>query len=108
MNTYFYLANCDSCRKYLPRVKTYLNIQLREIKTSPITEEELNELIKLSGNVEYIFSKKSRNFAPYRNEKLDAEKLKSLILSDYTFIRRPLLVYEGKVYIGNSLEEVLF
>lgn len=76
----------------------------REIKSEPLTEEELGELAALAGGYDPLFSKRSRNYSKVNPEKkeLSEEEMKNLILEDYTFLKRPVIVFDKKIFIGNS------
>ena len=84
-------------------------IELREIKSSPINEMEIDEMIKLAGNAESLFSKVALK---YRAMKLNEKKLSEIdcrkyILEEYTFLKRPVLVLDEKIYVGNSKANVV-
>ena len=62
MKKVFYLKTCDTCLKILKQFD--LNgWEKREIKTQPITEEEIEEMYKISQSYEALFNKKSTNFS---------------------------------------------
>lgn len=84
------------------------NRELREIKTNPITKEELEEMRKLSGSYEALFSKKStqikaRNLAV---KSLNEEDFKHLILEHYSFLKRPVFMTNNAIFIGNEKDNV--
>ncbi len=84
------------------------DIELREIKSSPITEKEIDEMIKLAGSAEALFS---RVALKYRSLGLNEKKLtepdyRKYILEEYTFLKRPVLVLDKKIYISNSKKNV--
>ena len=39
-------------------------------------------------------------------KKLTEEKAKQLLSDHYTFLKRPVLLYKGKAFVGNSKEEI--
>lgn len=103
----FYLKNCDTCRKIIAS----LNLEgweMREIKSEPITREELDEMRKLSGSYEEIFSKKSTQIRA-RNldvSKLSDEDLGRLILEHYSFLKRPVFLIKDKIFAGSSKKTI--
>ncbi len=103
MKKVFYLKTCDTCRKILGQYDTR-NWELREIKTNPITEEEVEDMYKLSGSYEALFNKKSTQI---KLQELDPKALqekdyKELLLDHYTFLKRPVFLTENEIFIGND------
>ena len=82
--------------------------ELREIKSNQITPEELDAMKELAGSYESLFSRRSRQFGA-RNLKgvdLTENDYRTLILEEYTFLKRPVTILSGEIYIGNSKKEV--
>ncbi|WP_312749507.1 arsenate reductase family protein [Epilithonimonas hominis] len=103
MKKVFYLKTCDTCRKILGQYDTR-NWELREIKTNPITEEEVEDMYKLSGSYEALFNKKSTQI---KLQELDPKALqekdyKELLLDHYTFLKRPVFLTDNEIFIGND------
>ena len=92
--------------KELPLEKS--GIELREIKTGPITEKEIDEMIKLAGTAEAIFSRVALKYRALglNEKKLTEKEYRIYILEEYTFLKRPVLVLDKKIYIGNSKNNV--
>lgn len=103
-NSFFYLASCSTCKRIKDQIPKDLNINLREIKSEPITENELEILFKLSGSYEALFSRKAMK---YRSLGLNQKTLteadyKHYILEDYTFLKRPVFKINDSVFVGNA------
>lgn len=82
--------------------------ELREIKSKQISIEELDEMKELAGSYEALFSRRSRQFSA-RNLKgvaLSENDIRSLILEEYTFLKRPVTLFNHSIYIGNTKKEV--
>jgi len=78
------------------------NTTLQDIKKEKITEDQLNELITLSGSIESLFSKRSRQYRArgLHEKRLSDEEMKELILEDYTFLNRPVYVDGTHISMG--------
>ena len=78
--------------------------RLQDIKHEPITEEQIDEMITLAGSAEALFSKRARKYKELglKDKTLNDSDIRALILEEYTFLKRPVLIHEGTVYIGNS------
>lgn len=109
MNKIYYLASCDTCRKIIKSLPKDHNLVFHDIKQNPITVEELEEMRELSGNYEALFSRKAQLYKSrdLKNKSLTEEDFKNLILEHYTFLSRPVFIIDGKIYIGNSQQNML-
>lgn len=109
MNNIYYLASCDTCRKIIKSLPKRNDLVFRDIKQNPISEEELQEMFQLSGSYEALFSKKAVLYKSMdlKNKSLTETDFKKLILEHYTFLSRPVFVINGKIYIGNSQQNML-
>ncbi|WP_163409953.1 arsenate reductase family protein [Flavobacterium ajazii] len=109
MNKIYYLASCDTCRKIIKSLPENHNLVFHDIKQNPITEAELEEMYKLSGSYEALFSRKAQLYKSMdlKNKALTEADFKKYILEHYTFISRPVFIIDGKIYIGNSQQNIL-
>lgn len=104
MNKIYYLASCDTCRKIIKSLPKDNNLVFHDIKQNPITEAELEEMYKLSGSYEALFSKKAQLYKSMdlKNKSLTEADFKKYILEHYTFLSRPVFIIDEKIYIGNT------
>ena len=104
MNKIYYLASCDTCRKIIKGLPANHNLEFHDIRQNPITETELEEMHKLAGSYEALFSKKAQLYKSMdlKNKALTEADFKKYILEHYTFLSRPVFIIDGKIYIGNS------
>lgn len=109
MNKIYYLASCDTCRKIIKSLPKDHNLVFHDIKQDPITVEELEEMRELSGSYEALFSKKAQLYKSMdlKNKSLTETDFKNYILEHYTFLSRPVFIIDGKIYIGNSQQNML-
>ncbi|SHF79943.1 arsenate reductase [Flavobacterium fluvii] len=109
MNKIYYLASCDTCRKIIKSLPKDHNLVFHDIKQDPITVEELEEMHRLSGSYEALFSKKAQLYKSMdlKNKSLTEADFKKYILEHYTFLSRPVFIIDGKIYIGNSQQNIL-
>ncbi|KRD62641.1 arsenate reductase [Flavobacterium sp. Root935] len=107
MNKIYYLASCDTCRKIIKSLPEN-NLVFQDIRQNPITEAELEEMYKLSGSYEALFSKKAQLYKSMdlKNKSLSEADFKKYILEHYTFLSRPVFIIDGKIYIGNSQKNI--
>lgn len=107
MKKIYYLKTCDTCKRILKQIP--LNgFELREIKTQPITVKQLEEMYSLAGTYEALFSRRSKKYAAMdlKNQLLTEKDYKQLILEEYTFLKRPVILVDDKIFIGNSKKNI--
>ncbi len=109
MNRIYHLGSCDTCARILKELAPLEGVELREIKTAPIKEDELLELYNLAGSYEALFSKRARLYKErnLKDKGLEEDDFKNLILEHYTFLKRPVILVDGEIFIGNSKKTVL-
>lgn len=80
----------------------------QDIKVQGITQEELDELFNLTDSYENLFSRRAKLFQErnLKNENLLEEDYKNLLLEHYTFLKRPVIVNNDKIFIGSSEKTV--
>ena len=75
-----------------------------DIKKNPLNISQLEELHTISGSYEVLFSRRAQLYKQrdLKNKILSEETLKQLLLEHYTFLKRPVLIYDKILFIGNS------
>lgn len=109
MNAFFYLATCSTCQRIMKEIGVEnTKVPLREMKTSPITEKELDEMISIAGSAEALFSRVALKYRAMglHEKKLTEKDYRTYILQEYTFLKRPVLVLGKRIFIGNSKKNV--
>ncbi|WP_283640509.1 arsenate reductase family protein [Mesonia mobilis] len=108
MKKVYHLSTCDTCKRILKEVNLPDDVEQQDIKTEPITSTQLEEMQSLSGSYESLFSKRAQLYRKrdLKNKDLKEEDYKNLILEHYTFLRRPVFMLDGKIFIGNSKKTV--
>ena len=109
MNKIYYLASCDTCRKIIKGLPKDNDLAFHDIKQNPITETELEEMHRLAGSYEALFSKKAQLYKSMdlKNKSLTEADYKKYILEHYTFLSRPVFIIDEKIYIGNTQQNIL-
>lgn len=108
MKKIYYLSTCDTCKRILKDLDASSTFELQDIKKDPLTPEQLEELKHRAGTYEALFSKRARmyNERDLKNKQLSEQDFKNLILEHYTFLKRPVIVNDQNIFIGNSKKEV--
>ncbi|MCB0400176.1 MAG: hypothetical protein KDD26_11260 [Winogradskyella sp.] len=108
MKKIYYLSTCNTCTKIISELNLPKDFKLQDIKAEAITKAQIEEMRSLTASYESLFSKRARlyNELNLKNKSLTEDDFKNYILEHYTFLKRPVIVYEGKIFIGNSKKVV--
>lgn len=108
MKKIYYLSSCDTCKRILKEIEAPASYERQDIKENPVTEEQLEELRKLANSYESLFNKRARLYKErgLKDKALSEEDFKNLILEQYTFLKRPVIVKDRSIFIGNSKKTV--
>ena len=103
MKKIYHLKTCDTSRKILKSINLD-GFDLQEIKITPITVAQLEEMVKLSGSYESLFSRRAKKYKQMdlKNQTLNETDYRQLILDEYTFLKRPVIIIGERIFIGNS------
>ncbi|SHI60035.1 Arsenate reductase, glutaredoxin family [Cruoricaptor ignavus] len=107
MKKVFHLKNCGTCQRILQRYDLS-DWEIREIKSEPITVQELEQMYALAGSYEALFSKRSTQIRA-RNidiKTLSEKEFRDLLLEHYSFLKRPVFITDDKIFIGNDKKNI--
>lgn len=104
MKKYIYLSTCDTCKRIQKELNLPAEVELQDIKKNPISEEQLKEFYEKVGSYEGLINNRARKFKALglSPKEVTEEKRKELLLSDYTFLKRPVLVWGEQLFVGNA------
>ena len=108
MKKIFYLESCSTCQRILKELQPLEGVELQEIKSQPITPDQLEQMKNLAGSHEAVFSRRAMSFRQrgLHEKELSEQDYKNLILDHYTFLKRPVLVMDDQIFVGNSKKVV--
>ena len=108
MKKIYYLKTCDTCRRILKEIDLS-GFTLQEIKSDPITSKQLDALFSLTNSYEVLFSRRAKKYKQMdlKNQVLTSKDYRQLILDEYTFLKRPVIINGEKVYVGNLKKRVV-
>jgi arsenate reductase (glutaredoxin) len=105
MKKIYHLANCTTCQEILDSFGSVRSsFEMQDIKTQKITEKQLQEMYDLAGSFEALFSRRALKYRELglNNKTLTEPEYKQLILEEYTFLKRPVVINKGAIFIGNA------
>ncbi len=104
----YYLSSCSTCSRILRGLGAGSEFKYQDIKTDKITPAQLDEMCRLSGNYESLFSRVALKYRilGLHEKKLGERDYRRLILDEYTFLKRPVIIIGERIFIGNSPKNV--
>ncbi|WP_296383918.1 ArsC/Spx/MgsR family protein [Winogradskyella sp.] len=104
MKKIYYLSTCNTCTRIITELNLPEGFILQDIKTEPMTEVQIQGMRDLTDSYESLFSKRARLYKELelKDKSLTEDDYKNYILEHYTFLKRPVILFNNKVFIGNS------
>jgi len=108
MNFFLHLSTCSTCKRIIKELNLPDNVDIIDIKKFPMTLTQIEKLKTKKGSYKSLINNRAQLFKQLNidTKKLTEDKAKELLNDHYTFLKRPVLVYKGKVFVGNSREEI--
>ncbi|MBS1935233.1 MAG: arsenate reductase [Bacteroidetes bacterium] len=109
MKKIYCLSTCDTCNAILKDIDAKnKGFQLQDIKTEHITPTQLEEMKSLAGSYEALFSRRAIKYKELKlkDKKLTEKDYRDFILKEYTFLKRPVVILNKKIFIGSEKKNV--
>ena len=84
------------------------NVIKIDIKSNPLNENDLDELYNICKSYEELFNKRAILFRDRKNniKSVSEKDYKNMLLTHYSFLKRPVLKIGNKLFIGNTKKVV--
>lgn len=109
MKKIYCLSTCDTCNAILKDIDAKKKgFALQDIKTEKITKAQLEEMKKMAGSYEALFSRRAMKYKALglKDKKLTEKDYRDFILSEYTFLKRPVTILNNKIFVGSEKKTV--
>lgn len=109
MKKIYYLSSCSTCARIIEELGLKAKkFEFQDIKTEKITATQLSEMKKMAGSYEALFSRVALKYRSLGLDKmtLTEEDYKKHILDEYTFLKRPVIIINNQIFVGNSKSNV--
>jgi arsenate reductase (glutaredoxin) len=109
MKKVYCVATCGTCQRIIADAdlikKGYAS---QNIKMDKITPEQLDEMKAMIGSYEALFSRRSLKYKAMglKDKKLTEKDYRNLILQEYTFLKRPVVISGKKIFSGSEKKTV--
>jgi len=107
--TFFTLPTCKTCQRIEADLKpAESGAVVRDIKAQAITAEEIDAMHAHSGSYEALFSRRAMKFRSMglADRQLTESDFRQLIMDEYTFLKRPVLLTGAGVFAGSAKASV--
>lgn len=84
------------------------DVILQDIKADEITVKQIEEMHDRSGSYESLFSKRAKLYKEMglKDQDLTERDFKRYILEHYTFLKRPVILVDDTIFVGNSKKTI--
>ncbi len=108
MKKIYHLSTCSTCQRIIKEINPAKDVVLQDIKTEPITESQIDEMAKMAGGYEPLFSRRAMKYKSMglKDKSLSEQHYRQLILDEYTFLKRPVMIADDEIFVGNAKKEV--
>ena len=108
MKKVYHLSTCSTCQRIIKELGIGKQFEFQDIKTQPITAAQIDEMKELAGSYEALFSRVAMKYKSLglKDKNLGEMDYRRYILEEYTFLKRPVFIIEGKIFVGNSPKNV--
>lgn len=108
MKKIYHLSTCSTCKRILNETDPSDDVKLQDIKSEPITEDQLDEMAGKAGSYEALFSRRAMKYKSMglKDKSLSEKDYRQLILDEYTFLKRPVIIVDDEIFVGNGKSEV--
>lgn len=108
MKKIYHLGSCSTCVRIIKELQPAEDVILQDIKKEPISAPQLEEMNTLAGSYESLFSRRAMKYKSMglKDKNLSENDYRDLILEEYTFLKRPVIIADNEIFVGNSKKVV--
>ncbi len=109
MKKIYHLGNCTTCQAIIKEIKAdQKGFAMQDIKFEKIIPAQLDEMKKMTGSYESLFSRRAMKYKELglKDKKLEEKDYRKYILDEYTFLKRPVAIINDKIFIGSEKKTV--
>lgn len=109
MKKIYYLGNCTTSQAIIKETGiTPKKFEMQDIKFEKITPTQLDEMKKMAGSYEALFSRRAMKYKEWRlkDKPLTEKDYRNYILEEYTFLKRPVVIINDKIFVGSDKKNI--
>ncbi len=107
MKKIYHLGTCSTNIRILKELNLD-GVELQDIKKEPMTADQVDEMAKIAGSYEALFSRKAMKYRSMGLNEMELSEAdyKKYIVEEYTFLKRPVAIIDGEIFVGNTKKNV--
>jgi arsenate reductase len=105
MKKAFTLPTCKTCQRIFDDLQPEAHgCEIVDIKSEGIRAADLDRMAELAGSYEALFSRRAMKFRSMglADKALTEQDYRQLILDEYTFLKRPVFLFDDEVTAGSA------
>lgn len=105
MKKAFTLPTCKTCVRIFEDLQPLQHgCEVVDIKSEGISAKDLDRMKELAGSYESLFSRRAMKFRSMglADKPLTEADYRKLILEEYTFLKRPVFLFDDQVTVGSA------
>jgi arsenate reductase len=109
MKKIYHLGNCTTSQAIIKSTGIEKKgFQMQDIKFEKITPEQIDEMKKMAGSYEALFSRRAMKYKEWKlkDKSLSEKDYRQYILDEYTFLKRPVVIIDDKIFVGSEKKTV--
>lgn len=109
MKKIYHLGNCTTCQAIIKETGiAKKGFEMQDIKFEKITSAQIDEMKKMAGSFESLFSRRAMKYKEWKlkDKALTEKDYRQYILDEYTFLKRPVVIIEDKIFIGSEKKTI--
>jgi arsenate reductase len=109
MKKAYCVSTCGTCQRIMKDSDLIKKgFAYQNIKEDKITPAQLDEMKSMIGSYEALFSRRALKYKAMglKDKKLTEKDYRDLILQEYTFLKRPVIISGKKIFSGSEKKTV--
>ena len=112
----YHLGNCTTCQAIIKATGIdKKGFEMQDIKFEKISPAQIDEMKNLAcrqagmtGSYESLFSRRALKYKEWKlkDKQLTEKDYRQYILDEYTFLKRPVVIMGGKIFVGSDKKTV--
>jgi arsenate reductase (glutaredoxin) len=109
MKKIYHLGNCTTSQAIIKATAIdKKGFEMQDIKFEKITPAQIEEMKAMAGTYESLFSRRALKYKEWKlkDKQLSEKDYRQFILDEYTFLKRPVVIIDDKIFVGSEKKNV--
>jgi len=103
------MENCTTSQAIIKATRIdKKGFDMQDIKFEKITPAQLEEMKNMKGSYEALCSRRELKYKEWKlkDKQLTEKDYRQYILDEYTFLKRPVVIIDNKIFVGSEKKTV--